>query len=305
MKNVKVKIKYIKKEYVIINQNIFFINCVWSNRNPNKDSIIKVFSLIQFSFKGSDVYEIKENKKYLLYGMILYCYYMAHYIFVLYDKNNNIFVLYNDEYITKFDSFLEICEYLTGKYGNDKNMFYPVFLAYQEYNEEDIIDLKMSKECFDNLMIKIKTINTDNKKENNNITPGNNDENKNKKNEILHKSKDDKISIMEQMNQKTENTDFYKDDINSILLRTNFFNRDNKSKNEDDKNNTSILNQLRRTPSYDISSLNRTIKLAGEEKRYNNNNNNLINNSQRNNNWVMRIYILLILLLPLFMIIII
>ena len=150
--------------------------------------------------------------------MILYCYYMAHYIFVLYDKNNNIFVLYNDEYITKFDSFLEICEYLTGKDGNDKNMFYPVFLAYQEYNEEDIIDLKMSKECFDNLMIKIKTINTDNKKENNNITPGNNDENKNKKNEILHKSKDDKISIMEQMNQKTENTDFYKDDINSILL---------------------------------------------------------------------------------------
>ena len=150
--------------------------------------------------------------------MILYCYHMAHYIFVLYDKNKNIFVLYNDEYITKFDSFLEICEYLTGKYGNDKNMFYPVFLPYLENNEKDIIDLKMSKECFDNLMIKIRTINTDNNKENNNITPGNNEENKNKKNEILNKSKDDKISIMEQMNQKTEITDFYKDDIKSIFI---------------------------------------------------------------------------------------
>ena len=65
------------------------------------------------------------------------------------------------------------------------------------------------------------------------------------------------------------------------------------------------MNQSRRAPSYDLSSLNRTIKLAGEEKLCDYNNNNLINNSQRNNNWVMRIYILLILLLPLFMIIII
>ena len=66
MINVKVKIKYIKKEYVIINQNIFFINCVWSNRNPNKESIIKVFSLIQFLFRGSD------NMKYKIIKIIYY-----------------------------------------------------------------------------------------------------------------------------------------------------------------------------------------------------------------------------------------
>ena len=154
--------------------------------------------------------------------MILYCYHMAHYIFVLYDKNKNIFVLYNDEYITKFDSFLEICEYLTGKDGNDKNMFYPVFLAYQENNEEDIPELKMSKECFENLIKKINTINTENK-ENNNITPGYNDDNKNKNQEKVNKSKDDKISIMEQMVEKTETPYFYKDDINSILFRSNIY----------------------------------------------------------------------------------
>ena len=44
----------------------FFINCVWSNRNPNKESIIKVFSLIQFLFRGSD------NMKYKIIKIIYY-----------------------------------------------------------------------------------------------------------------------------------------------------------------------------------------------------------------------------------------
>ena len=272
----KNKNQIIKKRICNHLPKYFFINCVWSNRNPNKDSIIKVFSLIQFSFKGSDVYEIKENKKYFLYGMILFCYYMAHYIFLLYDKNQNIFVLYNDEYITKFNNYLEICEYLTGKNGNDRNMFYPVFLAYQEDNEEDIPDIKMSKEYFDNLIKKINTKDTDNK-ENKNITPGNNDDINNKTKNILNESKSDKISIMDQMIEKTENTNFYKDYLNSTLLSSKLFNQNNNNKIEDKKSNT----RTTRTPSLDSYTLNKSIKLAGEETRHLYNNTNSIMNSQR------------------------
>ena len=112
----------------------FLFNIVWNNKNPDKESIIIVYSLIQFSFKASNIYQVQNDKNYNFFGMILYCYYMAHYIYVFYDYNNNNFILYNDEIISKFKNYKELSDYLTGKDNKDKYIFYPVFLFCKEIN---------------------------------------------------------------------------------------------------------------------------------------------------------------------------
>ena len=243
----------------------FLFNIVWNNKNPDKESIIIVYSLIQFSFKASNIYQVQNDKNYNFFGMILYCYYMAHYIYVFYDYNNNNFILYNDEIISKFKNYKELSDYLTGKDNKDKYIFYPVFLVCKESLNEKNLNLEMDKQYFDKLMGKIKA--------NDNSDKSLND--KNNENKNLN------TTILEQMNNKTEK--YYNNEINSYKSNTGRINNFLIDKNQRNSNDSNWFNQTnKRNPSIDMSNLNKSkISLAGQNSDYLKYSNNLSNYSYK------------------------
>ena len=205
----------------------FFINCVWSNKNPNKEDIIKFYSMIQFNFNSIEMFDIKTEKIYSFFGMILYCYYMCHYINVIYDEKKDIFILFNDELIIKFKSFKELINYLTGKDENDKYIFYPVLITYNEIPEESIKIKEINLECYMKLMKKTIQKNKEENKTNLNTNIINNDDESinqnildleiNKKKE--EKKEEDRISIYDQMTNKVDNISYY-NELNKYHLES-------------------------------------------------------------------------------------
>ena len=226
------KCKLVMQKITVCNilPKYFLINCVWSNKNPDDESIIKFFSMIPFYFNSNDMFDIKEKKCYSLFGIILYCYHLAHYINVIYDNIKDIFILYSDEFIIKFKKLEELYDYLTGKTKKDK-IFYPVLLVYQENLTQNKKELKIDYKFYDyligkiNLENKIKIqqenkINIINEKNDNSIRKLNNNniqeikiENNGDEdlinNSIENNKNNDNISIVEHMMNKVNNLLYY------------------------------------------------------------------------------------------------
>ena len=175
------KCNFVMQKITVCNKlpKYFLINCVWSNKNPSYENIIKFFSMIPFNFNSNDMFDIKCKKSYSLFGFVLYCYHLAHYINVIYDNKKGIFILYSDEFILKIKNIEELYDYLTGKTKKDKisivdHMMNKVnnFFYYNELNkkyEQDVQRLKLlEKEKKTNPNEDLNTYKNNLKKEKNN-----------------------------------------------------------------------------------------------------------------------------------------
>ena len=250
----------------------FIINCVWGNKNPNKEDIINFYSMIQFNFNSIEMYDINTYKFYSFFGMILYCYYMCHYINFIYDEKKDIFILFSDELIMKFKTYNELINYLTGKDENDKYIFYPVLIIYYEIPVKSIKGNNLDKEYYKKLMKKISKTNN---KENKLNTPNNDDlQNNGNGNSNLdnlnQKKEEERISIYEQMTNKIKNIAYYnelnkyhteslKKNIQEKQLNSNedLNQYSNNLKNERIKRSMSLEKDKYNTIQYERNSLNR------------------------------------------------
>ena len=260
----------------------FLINCVWSNKNPSYENIIKFFSMIPFNFNSNDMFDIKCKKSYSLFGFVLYCYHLAHYINVIYDNKKGIFILYSDEFILKIKNIEELYDYLTGKTKKDE-IFYPVLLVYQENSTENKkkleIDYKFYQYLMEKVIEKIKENNqqkdnilnnTINEKKDNSIQELNNTnipeiKIENSNNEDLKNNNEDKISIVDHMMNKVNNLYYYNElnkkyeqDVQRLKLlekekKTNPNEDLNTYKNnlKKEKNNRSMTQDKNKYPNYD------------------------------------------------------
>ena len=167
------------------------VSCIWSNKNPDLEQIIKFYFMIQNDFHIQNLYDTNDiNKNYIFKGMILYSYFLYHYIISLYDYNKKEFILINDETILSFKSMYEMIKYLINP---EKNFcFYPVIIMYIENEKKDNINFNLNKNNYNDLIKKVKIYKQ--KKENIN----------NDKNSIKNK-KDNKKEISKIEDDKNNN----------------------------------------------------------------------------------------------------
>ena len=133
----KCSVLYEKYLFCFTVPKYLLINCVWKNQIPEQKDIIDFLFLLSveedlkrlFMISGSNA-----NTTYHLQGMILYSYSLCHYMIVLYNKKDKVFVFYNDdiviEYKTLYDCFSQILIDNINLYDNDKAYFYPTMLFY-------------------------------------------------------------------------------------------------------------------------------------------------------------------------------
>ena len=130
------------------------INCIWSNKNPDLEQIVKVYFMMQNVFPIKNLYDTNQiNKNYIFKGMILYSYHLYHYIISLYDYIKNQFILINDERILSFKNMQEMINYLINP--EDNFCFYPVIIMYIENEKNYNINFNLDKNFYNNLMKKI------------------------------------------------------------------------------------------------------------------------------------------------------
>ena len=115
-----------------------------------KDDINKLF-----------VYRNKCNKKfyYHLLGFILYSFTLSHYVIVKYNKEENVFVLYDDEIVKEYNNFKELINDITVEVlkTNGKAFFYPVMLIYTRkeiYKYQTINHNRLNDKEYQNLINK-------------------------------------------------------------------------------------------------------------------------------------------------------
>ena len=248
----------------------FLINCIWSNKNPDLEQIVKIYFMIQNDFHIKNLYDTNDiNKNYIFKGMILYSYYLYHYIICLYDYFKKLFILINDETILSFKNMQELINYLITPENNF--CFYPVIIMYIENDKKYNINFNLNKNFYNNLMEKVKNYkqkieilnnknSIQNKKENNKeiskIDENNNNlGNKNilagkiynnyfiKKDENIEKKIDNNILKLKKDNFRTTNNNKTSNNSsNKINLSNNlYFNRYTNSNN----NNENILEKTK------------------------------------------------------------
>ena len=124
------------------------INCVWKNQVPEQKDILDFLFLLSAEEDLNRLFMCnnpKSNTTYHLEGMILYSYSLCHYMILLYNKKNKVFVFYNDDTIIEYKTFYECFSQIfidnINLYDNDKAYFYPTMLFYSNeplYDKKDI-----------------------------------------------------------------------------------------------------------------------------------------------------------------------
>ncbi len=170
----------------------FLINCIWSNKNPDFEQIVKIYFMIQNDFHINNLYDTNNiNKNYIFKGMILYSYHLYHYIICLYDYFKKLFILINDETILSFKNMQEMINYLIVPENNF--CFYPVIIMYIENDKKYNNNFNLNKNFYNNLMKRVKEYKQK-------------IENLNNKNSIQNKKENNKeISNIDQNNNNLDN----------------------------------------------------------------------------------------------------
>ena len=142
-----------KMEHNLICMNepeFLLINCVWKESNPIVDDVITFLFLISLKdeLKNLFVYSNKKAQYYLL-GFILYSFSLSHYIITMYNKEKNIFVLFDDEAAKEYNNLSDLIIDITVNKlrHNKKAYFYPVMLIFT------------SEKIYDNKIIKFNSLN--------------------------------------------------------------------------------------------------------------------------------------------------
>ena len=127
------------------------INCVWNNFKPEIQDVIKFLYLISLIEEIDNLFlcpnKIKKDNYYLM-GIIFYSFTLCHYINMIFNLQENVFTLYNDDAIIEFKTINELYRYLTLEQikSNNKAYFYPVLLVYGKENIYDENQISLNKQ---------------------------------------------------------------------------------------------------------------------------------------------------------------
>ena len=118
------------------------INCVWNNYRPEIEDVVKFLFLISLIEEIDNLFICPnkvEKDNYYLMGIIFYSFTLCHYINMIFNLQNNVFTLYNDEGIIEFNKLNDLFKYLTIEQikKNSQAYFYPVLLVYGKENIYD------------------------------------------------------------------------------------------------------------------------------------------------------------------------
>lgn len=160
--------------------NYLLINFVWKEQNPCLEDILKILFIIPLKDNMNSLFFYKSKKdllvhssrnissyinkidpnniiNYYLLSIVFFNYNFCHYIIAIYNPLNNLFVLFNDEYVKEFNNLLDLYKDLTAEIlkNNDKGLFYPVMLVYSKENiygtENNIIKYTPGKSEYNKL----------------------------------------------------------------------------------------------------------------------------------------------------------
>ena len=219
------------------------INCVWRNELPEIKEIVDFLFLLSIEEDLNRLFICQNttrnsNTIYNLLGIILYSYTLCHYTVLIFNKEQHLFTLYNDdtvkEFKTLYDFFSELLIDNVNLYDNDKAYFYPVMIIYTKntiYNTNDnvvnMLDEKKYLELLNNLEIN----------QNNYIKRHTLTEEQKKKNfdELIEKQKIYNNQVMNKNINAINNTNNINNN-NSTNNRNNI----NSINNEDNKKNIDI-----------------------------------------------------------------
>ena len=233
------------------------INCIWGKLRPDLKDVLKFLYLLPLENKINNLFYCEDIQNddgdvfYHLFGMILYSPCLCHYINVIYNREKNLFVLYNDDRIKELFSIHEVYREITSeqlKY-NPEVFYYPVLLIY--YNE-NIYNNHKSREINEytcNLYYKLKedcfkaknfhTVLTEEQKKNNyyeHIKA----QIKFEKSRRRHSMKPNK-NFMEMIIEEEQKDINYKDNDNFKYSNKNDINIDNDKKKEMNNNTNNMM----------------------------------------------------------------
>ena len=144
----KCSVLYEKYLFCFTTPKYLLINCVWKNQVPDPKDILDFLFLLSVEEDLKRLFMCNNSSSNTIYhfqGMILYSYSLCHYMILLYNKKDKVFVFYNDdivkEYKTLYDCFSQILIDNINLYDNDKAYFYPTMLLYANevlYDKNDI-----------------------------------------------------------------------------------------------------------------------------------------------------------------------
>lgn len=127
------------------------LNCIWNTKNIEVKNVIKFLYLLSLEDDLNNLFFCVHNNNkqriiYNLLGMILYNSTLSHYVNVMFNIQNNKFVLYNDDKIKELNSIHEVYWEITVEQikKNPKTFFYPVLLVYYKeiiYNDNNTIKI--------------------------------------------------------------------------------------------------------------------------------------------------------------------
>ena len=133
----KCSVLYEKYLFCFTTPKYLLINCVWKDQVPAPKDILDFLFLLSVEDDLKRLFmcnNSSSNTTYHFQGMILYSYSLCHYMILLYNKKDKVFVFHNDdivkEYKTLYECFSQILIDNINLYDNDKAYFYPTMLLY-------------------------------------------------------------------------------------------------------------------------------------------------------------------------------
>ena len=237
----KCSVLYEKYLFCFTTPKYLLINCVWKNQVPEQKDILDFLFLLSAEEDLNRLFMCNKNPNsnttYHLEGMILYSYSLCHYMILLYDKKNKVFVFHNDdiviEYKTLYECFSQIFIDNINLYDNDKAYFYPTMLFYSNepiYDKKDIELNSLSDYKYVEMLNKIEE----------------NQKNYIKRHTLTEEQKKKNLEELIQKQKEYEQQKFYEQNkINneSKKIENKIINKINKDNNEDYQNNENQIYQ--------------------------------------------------------------
>ena len=161
----------IKNKILICNNEdgcpkFLLVNCVWNNAKPDVQDVVKFLYFISLIEQLDNLFicpSKTEDTNYYLLGIIFYSFTLCHYINMIYNVQNKVFTLFNDNGIIEFKKINEVFNYITKEQlkKNNKAYFYPVLLVYCKeniYDEKNFTKSVINKINYESLINQCKLL---------------------------------------------------------------------------------------------------------------------------------------------------
>ena len=115
----------------------------WETDRIKFETLLKVFCMLNDKFNLSLLFKCEKERQYSFLSLILL--YANHYISLFYDKGRNIFIIYDDSNIEKYDNWEEVVEKLLTCH------FQPILVIYEDDPENNCV-FSLNKSTYDKLL---------------------------------------------------------------------------------------------------------------------------------------------------------